>query len=249
MANHKTGEFRDINPWPDNPMGHGAEDYRYRFQWNFPLFFSPHKPYALYAGANVLFRSTNNGTSWEIISPDLTRNDKSRMGASGGPITKDNTGVEYYGTIFAALESPHEPGVLWTGSDDGLIHVSQDNGKNWKNVTPKDMPQWIQVNSIEAHPFEKGGLYVAATMYKSDDFQPYLYRTTDYGATWSKITNGIAKDHFTRVIRADRVRKGLFFAGTELGMYVSFNDGASWQSFKGNCRSCPSRTWQSRTNN
>jgi len=233
VVNHKTGEFRDVNPWPDNPMGHGAEDYRYRFQWNFPLFYSPHKPYALYAAANVLFRSTNSGASWEIISPDLTRHDKARLGPSGGPITKDNTGVEYYATIFTALESPSEPGVLWTGSDDGLIYLSRDAGKNWKNVTPKNMPEWIQVNSIEADPFEKGGLYVAATMYKSDDFAPYLYRTKDYGATWTKITDGIAKDHFTRVIRADTKRKGLLFAGTEQGMYVSFNDGDSWQSMQG----------------
>ncbi len=233
MFNHKTKELRDVNPWPDNPMGHGAEDFRYRFQWNFPIFFSPHKPYSLHAAANVLFRSTNNGASWEIISPDLTRNDKSKLGPSGGPITKDNTSVEYYGTIFTALESPHEPGVYWTGSDDGLIHLSQDGGKNWKNVTPKNMPQWIQVNSIEAHPFEKGGLYVAATMYKSDDFQPYLYRTTDFGQSWTKITNGISKDHFTRVIRADRVRRGLIYAGTERGVYVSFDDGANWRSLQG----------------
>jgi photosystem II stability/assembly factor-like uncharacterized protein len=233
IFNHKTREFRDVNPWPDNPMGHGAEDFRYRFQWNFPIFFSPHKPYPLYAAANVLFRSTNNGSSWEIISPDLTRNEKSKLGSSGGPITKDNTSVEYYGTIFTALESPHQAGVYWTGSDDGLIHLSQDGGKNWKNVTPKNIPQWIQINSIEAHPFEKGGLYVAATMYKSDDFQPYLYRTTDFGQNWTKITQGIAKDHFTRVIRADHIRRGLLYAGTERGVYVSFDDGANWQSLQG----------------
>ena len=233
MVNHKTGEYRDVNAWPDNPMGHGAEDFRYRFQWNFPIFFSPHKPYPLYAAANVLFRSTNLGSSWEIISPDLTRNDKSKLGPSGGPITKDNTGVEYYATIFTALESPHEAGVLWAGSDDGLIHVSRDGGKNWKNVTPKNMPEWIQINSIEAHPFEKGGLYVAATMYKSNDFQPYLYRTTDYGSSWTKITNGIPQEHFTRVIRADKVRKGLLYAGTERGVYVSFNDGSTWETLQG----------------
>jgi photosystem II stability/assembly factor-like uncharacterized protein len=233
MVDHKTGQYRDVNAWPNNPMGHGAEGFRYRFQWNFPIFFSPHKPHALYAAANVLFRSTNLGSSWEMISPDLTRNDKSKLGPSGGPITKDNTSVEYYSTIFAALESPHEKGVLWTGSDDGLIHVSRDDGKTWKNVTPKNMPDWIQINSIEAHPFEKAGLYVAATMYKSDDFQPYLYRTTDYGNSWTKITNGIPKDHFTRVIRADLVRRGLLYAGTENGIYVSFDDGSNWQSLQG----------------
>lgn len=233
LFNHRTEEYRDVNAWPDNPMGHGAEDYRYRFQWNFPLFFSPHAPYALYAAANVLFRSTNSGASWDIISPDLTRNDKSRLGPSGGPITKDNTGVEYYGTIFAAAESNLDPGVLWTGSDDGLIHVSRDAGKSWTNVTPKDIPQWIQINSIDPHPFEKGGAYVAATMYKSDDFHPYLYRTTDYGATWARIDTGIPSDQFTRVVRADPAHRGLLYAGTEGGVYVSFDDGASWQSMQG----------------
>ena len=233
MYNHRTQEFRDVNAWPDNPMGHGAEDYRYRFQWNFPLFFSSHPPYALYAGANVLFRSTSNGATWDVISPDLTRNDKSRLASSGGPITKDNTGVEYYGTIFATAESPLERGTLWTGSDDGLINVSRDDGKTWTNVTPKDMPQWIMINCIDPSPFEKGGAYVAATMYKSDDLQPYLYRTTDYGATWTRITNGIPKDQFTRVVRADPVRRGLLFAGTEGGIYASFDDGFSWQSIQG----------------
>lgn len=233
MYNHRTQEFRDVNAWPDNPMGHGAEDFRYRFQWNFPLFFSSHPPYALYAAANVLFRSTTNGATWDVISSDLTRNDKTRLGSSGGPITKDNTGVEYYGTIFAAAESPLERGTLWTGSDDGLIHVSRDDGKTWTNVTPKDMPQWIMINSIDPSPFEKGGAYVAATMYKADDLQPYLYRTNDYGATWTRINSGIPKDQFTRVVRADPVRRGLLFAGTEGGIYASFDDGSSWQSIQG----------------
>jgi photosystem II stability/assembly factor-like uncharacterized protein len=228
-VNHDTGEFRDVNVYPNDPMGAGAAELKYRFQWNFPILFSPHDPNTLYAAANVLFRSTNEGQSWEPISPDLTRNDKSKQGPSGGPITKDNTSVEYYGTIFAVAESPLERGVLWAGSDDGLIHVSRDAGKTWTNVTPKAMPEWIQINSIEAHPFEKGGLYVAGTMYKSDDFRPYLYRTTDYGATWTRIDDGIDPMHFTRVIRADPVRRGLTYAGTERGVYVSFDDGARWQ--------------------
>lgn len=233
VFNHKTQQSRDVNPWPDNPMGHGAEDYKYRFQWNYPLFFSQHAPYPLYAAANVLFRSTDNGQNWEKISDDLTRNDKNRLGSSGGPITKDNTGVEYYGTIFTAAESPLQAGLLWTGSDDGLIHVSRDSGKTWTNVTPKDMPQWIMINSIDPSPFEPGSAYVAATMYKSDDFQPYLYRTNDYGATWTRITNGIPKDQFTRVVRADPARKGLLYAGTESGIYMSSDDGASWKSIQG----------------
>ena len=229
--NHETNEIRMIDVWPDNPMGWAAKDIKYRFQWNYPIFFSKHEENTLYCAANVLFKTNNEGQSWEQISPDLTRNDTTKMEASGGPITKDNTSVEYYGTIFAACESELEPGVIWAGSDDGLIHVTRDGGKSWQNVTPPAslMPEWTMVNSIEAHPFEKGGLYVAATSYKTDDFTPYLYKTTDYGQTWEKITNGIQADHFTRVIRADKERAGLLFAGTESGMYVSFNDGELWQ--------------------
>lgn len=232
--NHKTGETRMIDLWPDNPMGWAAKDIKYRFQWNYPIFFSTHNNNTLYCAANVLFKTTNEGQSWEQISPDLTRNDTTKMEASGGPITKDNTSVEYYGTIFAACESALEPGVIWTGSDDGLIHVTRDGGKSWDNVTPPAsmMPEWTMINSIEPHPFEKGGVYVAATSYKNDDFTPYLYKTTDYGKSWEKITKGIEKDHFTRVIRADKNRAGLLFAGTESGMYVSFNDGELWQAFQ-----------------
>jgi photosystem II stability/assembly factor-like uncharacterized protein len=231
-VDHRTGEIRSVNVWPDDPMGWGAADLKYRFQWNFPIFFSPHDPDTLYAAAQVLFKTTDEGYHWEAISPDLTRNDKSTQGPSGGPITKDNTAVEYYGTIFAALESPHQPGVFWTGSDDGLIHVSRDGGENWADVTPADLPEWTMINSIEAHPFEEGGLYVAATGYKQDDFAPYLYRTTDWGQSWTKITDGIADDHFTRVIRADPDRAGLLYAGTERGVYISFDDGETWQSLQ-----------------
>ena len=233
-VDHTTGFTRGVNVWPDNPMGHGAEGMKYRFQWNFPIFFSPHDANKLYTTSNHVHYTTNGGQSWEIISPDLTRNDPSTLGPSGGPITKDNTSVEYYATIFAAMESHHEEGVIWTGSDDGLIHVTRDGGENWSNVTPPDMPEWMMINSIEIHPTEKGGLYVAGTKYKTGDFRPYLYKTTDYGATWTKITKGIDKEHFTRVIRADPERKGLLYAGTEAGMYVSFDDGASWQSFQQN---------------
>jgi photosystem II stability/assembly factor-like uncharacterized protein len=232
MYNHRTEQFRDVNPWPDNPMGHGAEGATERFQWNFPLLFSPHDANTMYAASQHLWRSTNGGSSWERISDDLTRNEKSKMGPSGGPITKDNTSVEYYGTIFAVAESALEPGVLWTGSDDGLVHVSRDAGKSWKNVTTKTIPDWIMINSIDPSPFDKGTAYVAGTSYKSDDFRPYLFKTTDYGATWTKIVSGIASDHFTRVVRSDKRRKGLLYAGTERGMYVSFDDGANWQSLQ-----------------
>ena len=232
-VNHRTGERRAVSVWPEEPMGWGAAELRYRFNWNFPLFFSPHDSGVLYAAANVLFKSTDEGHSWTVISPDLTRNDKSRQGPSGGPITKDNTSVEYYGTIFAALESPHESGVLWSGSDDGLMHLSRDGGSNWENVTPKDLPE-VQINSVDAHPTEPGGLYLAATGYKSDDFRPYLYKTTDYGVTWTRIDDGIDPQHFTRALRADPEHPGLLYAGTERGVYGSFDDGASWQSLQGN---------------
>ncbi len=232
--NHKTGESRMIDVWPDNPMGWAAKDIKFRFQWNYPIFFSVHENNTLYCAANVLFKTTNEGQSWQQISPDLTRNDTTKMESSGGPITKDNTSVEYYGTIFAACESALEPDVIWAGSDDGLIHITRDGGKTWENVTPPAsmMPEWTMINSMEPHPFEKGGLYVAATSYKSDDFKPYLYETADYGKTWTKITNGIVKDHFTRVIRADKSRPGLLYAGTESGMYISFDDGKLWQPFQ-----------------
>jgi len=230
--NHETGELRAVNVWPDNPMGHGAEDMKYRFQWNFPIFFSPHDPNKLYTASNHLHVSTNEGQSWDLISPDLTTNDPSKLGSSGGPITKDNTSVEYYCTIFAAIESPYEKDLLWTGSDDGLVHVSKDGGENWENVTPKNMPELTMINSIEADPFTKGGAYIAGTRYKLGDYQPYLYKTKDYGKTWSKITSGINNEDFTRVLRTDPERKGLLYAGTERGVYVSFDDGMSWKSFQ-----------------
>ncbi len=230
--NHKTGETRAINVWPDDPMGHGAEDFKYRFQWNFPIVFSPHQKNKLYAASNHLHASTNEGQSWEVISPDLTRNDPKTLGPSGGPITKDNTGVEYYGTIFAVAESKYESGLIWTGSDDGLVHVTKDGGKNWTNVTPKKMPEWMMINCIEVDPFNKGGAYIVGTKYKTGDYQPYLYKTENYGKSWKQITNGIGAEDFTRALRADPKRKGLLYAGTERGMYISFNDGSNWQKFQ-----------------
>jgi len=231
-VDHQTNQFRLVDVWPDNPMGHGAEDMRYRFQWNFPIFFSPHNPNRLYATSNYVHVTTNEGQSWEIISPDLTRNDPSTLGPSGGPITKDNTAVEYYGTIFSAVESAQEEGVIWVGSDDGLVHVTRDGGDNWQNITPAGMPEWMMINSIDVDPFTKGGAYIAGTKYKSGDNAPYLYKTKDYGQTWTKITSGIPDDQFTRVLRADPKRQGLLYAGTEQGMHISFDDGASWRPFQ-----------------
>ena len=231
-VNHKTGDTRAINVWPDDPMGHGAEDFKYRFQWNFPILFSPHQNNKLYAASNHLHVTYNEGQSWEIISPDLTRNDPSTLGPSGGPITKDNTGVEYYATIFAVQESKYEKDLIWTGSDDGLVHVTKDGGKNWTNVTPKKMPEWMMINCIEVDPFIKGGAYIVGTKYKTGDYQPSIYKTTNYGKSWKLITNGIGAEDFTRALRADPKRKGLLYAGTERGMYISFNDGNNWQKFQ-----------------
>ncbi|WP_046745709.1 VPS10 domain-containing protein [Kordia zhangzhouensis] len=231
-VNHKTGTVRAINVWPDNPMGHGAEGMKYRFQWNFPIIFSKHNPNRLYTFSNQVHVTENEGQSWEIISPDLTRNDSEKLKSSGGPITQDNTSVEYYCTIFAAQESPLKEGLLWVGSDDGLIHITQNGGLTWENVTPKGMPEWMMINSIEPSAFDAGTCYVAGTKYKTGDFSPYIYKTTDYGKSWTKITKGIDAEHFTRVLREDPKHKGLLYAGTETGMYISFNDGKNWQSFQ-----------------
>ncbi len=229
--NHKTNETRSVNVWPDDPMGHGAEDFKYRFQWNFPILFSPHQKNKLYAASNHLHVTYNEGQSWEVISPDLTRNDPKTLTSSGGPITQDNTGVEYYATIFAVAESPLEKNVIWTGSDDGLVHLTRD-GKNWKNVTPKKMPEWMMINSIEINPFKKGSAYIIGTRYKLGDYKPYIYKTENYGKSWKLIVNGIENEDFTRTMRADPKRKGLLYAGTERGMYISFNDGKNWQKFQ-----------------
>lgn len=229
---HRTGESRLINVWPVDNMGAGAEAAKYRFQWNYPIFFSPHNSKRLFAAGNHLFVTEDEGKSWEKISPDLTTNDRTKQASSGGPITKDNTSVEYYCTIFTTTESWVEKDLLWAGSDDGLIHVSKDGGKNWENVTPKDCPPQIMWNCVEPDPFKKGTAYFAGTRYKLDDFAPYIYKTEDYGKTWKKITNGIPALHFTRAIRADRKRAGLLYSGTEYGMYISYDGGNNWKSFQ-----------------
>jgi photosystem II stability/assembly factor-like uncharacterized protein len=231
---HRTQQIRLVTVWPEVYGGWGAKDLKYRFQWTFPILFSPHDPNVLYTCGNVVFRSTNEGSSWEPISPDLTRNDQSKLGPSGGPITKDTTGAEHYCTIFAFIESPHEKGIFWAGSDDGLIHLSRDDGQTWENVTPPDLPAWSLVSIIEPSPHDPATVYVAATRYKLDDNRPMLYKTNDYGQTWSQITGGIPDHDFTRVIRADPARRGLLYCGTETGMYISFDDGVAWQPFQGN---------------
>ena len=220
-------------------MGSGVEAMKFRFQWNFPLLFSPHDPKLLYAGGNVLLASTNEGQSWTAISGDLTRNDKSKQGPSGGPITKDNSGVEYYATIFTVDESLLAKGLIWTGSDDGLVHITRDGGKSWTNVTPVGLPDWTQINSISASPHDPAVAYLAATSYKLDDFRPLLYRTADYGKTWTKIVNGIRADDWMHSIREDPTRKGLLYAAGQHGMYISYNDGDTWESLSLNLPDIP----------
>ena len=228
----RTDQIRNVTVWPDNPMGHGVEGMKYRFQWTFPIVSSPHDPSVVYAAGNRVFRSTNEGSSWEPISPDLTRNDATKYGPTGGPITKDNTSVEYYGTVFAFAESKLEKGLLWAGSDDGLVHVSRDAGKTWTNVTPKDLPEWSMISQVDPSPHHAGTMFVAANRYKLDDRRPFLYQTTDYGQSWKRLSDGLPKGAFTRVVRQDPVRKEILYAGTELGVYVSLDGGTRWQPLK-----------------
>jgi photosystem II stability/assembly factor-like uncharacterized protein len=247
--NHANNQQRSINPWPLNPAGSGVEVMKYRFNWNFPTFFSHHDSDKLYAFSNQVHVSKTEGQNWETISPDLTRAVPETLVSSGGPITQDNTGVEFYANILTANESPYEEGVLWTGSDDGLIQVTRDGGESWEDVTPPKAPKMVMWNSIDIHPSQPGGAYVAGTMYKSGDFAPYLYKTTNYGKSWTKITKGIAPLHFTRVLRADPDRAGLLYAGTEYGMYVSFDDGKRWQPFQLNLPEVPITDLQVRDRN
>ncbi|MFQ5740476.1 MAG: WD40/YVTN/BNR-like repeat-containing protein [Acidobacteriota bacterium] len=234
-TNLKTGESRSILVYPQLQLGQAPKDLKYRFQWNAPIRLSSHNPDILYHTSQVVHRSADGGHSWDTISPDLTRNDKEHQNYAGEPITRDNTGVEVYGTIFAFEESPLEAGVLWAGSDDGLVHVSRDGGANWSNITPPDLPEESTVNMIELSRHSPGRAFVAAYRYRQDDFAPYIFRTTDYGQNWEVLTdgaNGIPKDHFVRVVREDPDRKGLLYAGTEFGIYVSFDDGGHWQSLQ-----------------
>jgi len=230
----RTGQERAITVWPDNPMGWGAEGMKYRFQWTFPIVASRHDKDVLYAAGNVVFRTQNEGASWEAVSPDLTRNDKAKLGPSGGPITKDNTSIEYYGTVFALAESPRDAKVLWAGSDDGLVHVTRDGGQSWANVTPKGLAEWSRVSQIDPSPHDAGTAWLAVNRYQLDDYRPYAYVTTDYGQSWRAISAGLPADSFVRVVREDPVRRGLLFAGTETGVHVSFDSGASWQPLQRN---------------
>jgi photosystem II stability/assembly factor-like uncharacterized protein len=229
-----TGDQQMINVWPDNPMGHSSSDIRERFQWTFPIVFSRTGPKRLYVGSQHLWATTTEGMSWERISPDLTRHDPKTMGPSGGPITKDQTGVETYATIFTIAPSPHDANTIWTGSDDGVVQLTRNHGQTWTNVTPRDMPEFTRISLIEVSPHRPGAAYVAGKRYQLDDRAPYLWYTEDYGRTWRRIDRGIPRNAFVHAVREDPVRAGLLFAGTELGIYVSFDNGASWSNFSRN---------------
>ncbi len=236
----KAEQVQDISVWPEDMSGHGAADLKYRLAWTQPVLISPNDPNTLYTATEQIFKSTDQGKSWAAISGDLTRNDKSKQQSSGGPLTKDNTSVEVYNTVFALAESPKQAGVIWAGTDDGLIHVTRDGGKSWENVTPKgDNIEWAQVSILEASPFDAGTAYAAVNRYKLDDLKPYIFKTTDFGKTWSKIVNGIPEGSFLRSVREDPSKKGLLFAGTETGVFVSFNGGANWQALKLNLPQTP----------
>lgn len=235
----KSHQVQDVSSWPLNPMGSGAADLKHRFQWTAPILISPNDPKTVYHGGEAVFKTTDGGMSWTPISGDLTRNDKTKQGSSGGPLTQDNTSVEYYDVVFALAESSVEKGVIWAGTDDGLVHVTRDGGKNWANVTSKEFGEWSLVSIIDASAHSAGTAYVAIDRHKLDDFHPYLFKTTDYGKSWSKITNGLPDNSYAHVVREDPKRKGLLYAGTENGIYISFDDGAHWQSLKLNLPTTP----------
>jgi photosystem II stability/assembly factor-like uncharacterized protein len=245
---HATGQTRIITVWPEIRSGWGANAHKYRFQWTYPIVISPHDANTLYCTGNRVFRSSDEGSSWEVISPDLTRNDDSKLGPSGGPVTKDTTGAEHYCTIFAFAESPHERGVFWAGSDDGLVHLSRDNGASWDDVTPPDLPEWGTVTMLEPSPHEPAGAYLAVHRYRLDDTRPYLWKTSDWGKSWQRIDAELPQDDFVRCVREDPARRGLLYAGTETNIYVSFDDGASWQSLRLNLPVVPVHDLQLKEN-
>jgi len=226
---YSNGQTRAVNVWPENPMGQSAEDLLERVQWTFPIVFSNHDPNVLYTGTQKVWKTTNEGQSWEAISPDLTRADPSTIGPSGGPITKDQTGVETYATVFAIAPSYHDPQVIWAGSDDGFVHVTRDGGGSWMNVTPSDAPDFVRINTIEASPNTPGKAYVAGIRYLvENDRSPYVWKTEDYGSTWTRIDADLPQDDFVRAVREDPERPGLLFAASERTVYLSFDDGAQW---------------------
>jgi len=232
-------QTKNISVQPEISDGGGAAKLEHRFQWTAPILFSPHDPNTLYHAGERLFKTTDGGMHWEAVSPDLTRNDKSKQQASGGPIDKDDSGTEYYDTIFAVAESPLVKGLIWVGADDGLVHITRDGGQNWTDITPRDLPDWSRISQIEASPHDAATAYMAVDRHQSDDMHPYIYKTNDYGKTWVKISKGIPDNTFARAVREDSKKRGLLYAGTEAGVYVSFNDGADWRSLQLNLPTAP----------
>ncbi len=236
---HRTNQLQDLSPYPLDTSGNGAGELKYRFQWTEPVLVSAYDSNVIYTAAQNVLKSTDQGHSWSAISPDLTRNDKSKQKPSGGDITLDITSVEYYDTVFALSESPLQKGLLWAGTDDGLIHLTRDDGKHWENVTPKNMPEWSMVSIIEASPHDAGTAYAAIDRHKFDDFNPFIYKTHDFGKTWILINSGIPAGAYVRSVREDPKVKGLLYAGTETGVYFSGDDGAHWQSLQLNLPTSP----------
>jgi len=232
-------QTKNISVQPEISDGGGAAKLEHRFQWTAPILVSPHDPNTLYHAGERLFKTTDGGMHWEAVSPDLTRNDKSKQQASGGPIDKDDSGTEYYDTIFAVAESPLVKGLIWVGADDGLVHITRDGGQNWTDITPRDLPDWSRISQIEASPHDAAKAYMAVDRHQSDDMHPYIYKTNDYGKTWVKISKGIPDNTFARAVREDPKKRGLLYAGTEAGVYVSFNDGADWRSLQLNLPTAP----------
>ncbi|HEY6765078.1 MAG TPA: hypothetical protein VI386_09915 [Candidatus Sulfotelmatobacter sp.] len=234
-----TGQVKAITEQPELSDAHGAFGLEHRFQWTAPVLISRYDPNTLYHAAERLFKTTDSGVHWQAISPDLTRNDKSKQQVSGGSITLDDSGTEYYDTIFALAESPVLKGLLWVGTDDGLIQLTRDEGKTWSNVTPKELPEWSRISQVEASPYDAGTAYIAVDLHQFDDLRPYIYKTVDFGMSWTKIANGIPDRTFVRSVREDPKRRGLLYAGTEEGIYVSFNDGGDWRPLKLNLPTTP----------
>jgi hypothetical protein len=229
---------KDVMAYPQLNLGTLPKDQRYRFNWNNPVVASPQNPKVLYHGANVVLRTEDEGQSWQVISPDLTRNDTTKHGLGGEPFTNEAAGGEVYNTLSYIACSPHSADVIWTGSDCGLVHLTQDGGKNWSNVTPAGLPESL-INAIEVSPHDAGTAYLAVTRYKFDDRSPMIFVTHDFGKTWRKIVNGLPADNFVRVVREDPKQKGLLYAGTENGLFLSFNGGENWRLFKSNLPAVP----------
>ena len=250
--NRRTGELKEVGAYPRFFSGETSKDVKERWQWTYPIIFSPVDPKVLYTCSQRVWKSTNGGDTWEAISGDLTRHDPKTMQDSGGPITHDMNSPEIYGTVFSLAPGKKDVNVIWAGSDDGLVHVTRDGGKTWTNVTPPDMPDLGRVSQIDASSFDNGTAYVAVKKMLLGDLSPYIFRTRDYGRTWTKIVSGIPANDYVHVVREDPTRRGLLYAGTQHGVFISFDDGERWLPFKNGLPDTPvtdlwSKTTRSRS--